>query len=179
MTRFYRYWTTKEEETLRRIWVTDTPLKEFMHLFEGRSYASVSMHANQHMGLGARPTQVRSHYSAVWDSIERLLKTGVLMTSKQIADELGFSSRQVKSVLDARSRGDARRVHVSGWCRPGKARFWIEIWAIGDKSNAPRPNARTRDDLNSIRRQERATVTRIRKHGVFGSVVAQLNQAAA
>lgn len=179
MTRFYRHWTTKEEETLRRIWVTETPLKEFLHLFEGRSYSSVSIHANQHMGLGARPTKVRSRYSAVWDSIERLLATGVEMTSKGIADELGFSSRQVKAVLTAKSRGAAKKVHVDSWCRPGKAHFWVEIWAIGDEIDAPRPRSRTRDDLNAVKRQQRATVSRIRKYGVFGTVVDQLYRAAA
>lgn len=179
MTRFYRYWTTKEEEALRRIWPTDTPLKEFMHLFEGRSYSSVSVHANQHMGLGARPTKPRSRYSSVWDSIERLLKTGVALTSTAIASELGFSSRQVKSVLTAKNRAEVKKVHVDAWCRPGKAHFWVEIWALGDEIDASKPRGRTRDDLNAVKRHQRATVSRIRKYGVFGVVVSQLHQAAA
>jgi len=179
MKRDYKHWTTKDEELLRKWWATDTPVKEFLHVFDGRSYASVLVHANKRMNLGPRPTMFRSTYSPVWVSVERLLKTGVQMNARDIAAHLGFSSRRVTDVLAAHHKGEEKAVHIATWRRAGDGWFWVAIWAIGDGPDMKRPKPQSNVDRAHKRRVQRAAVTSNKSYGVFGAVVRQLDQAAA
>lgn len=179
MTRTYKHWTTKEEELLREWWITETPVKEFLHLFEGRSYGSVLIHANNHMGMGRRPTMVRSTYSPVWVSVERLLKTGVQMNAKDIAAYLRVSARRVTDVLVAHHKGEEKAVHIATWRRAGDGWNWVQIWAIGDGPDMRKPRPQTNDDRARRKRAQRAACSSMKSHGVFGLVVSQLNQASA
>ncbi len=179
MTRFYKKWTTHEESALAAAWVTTTPMKEFLHLFGGRSYESVVLHANKHMKLGKRPTPVRSTYSAVWDSVERILKTGVHMTAADIAKKVNCSYRQVIDLLHANQRSESPVVHVATWRRAGDGWQWIEVWAYGEGDDMRRPRAKSNEEKARLRRMRRSIASNTKSFGVFGTVVSQLNQAAA
>jgi hypothetical protein len=179
MSRAYQFWTVKEEQQLRAAWMSDRPMKEFMHLFGNRSYDAVLIHAHKHMGLGPRPTKVRSRYSAVWDSVERLLSTGVHLTARDIAERCKVSQRQVTDLLVARCKGETKVVHVATWRRPGAGWNWVEVWALGDGPDAVRPKAQTSADRNRVKRAHRGMKARMQAGGAFGAAIAQLAGVAA
>jgi hypothetical protein len=149
-------WKTVEEQILREKWSTDETVKSFLHLLSpGRTYQSVISHA-AYLRLGPRPTKVRSKYSAVWDEVRRLLERGLQLTTKEICVRTGFCDRHVSDLLRSRLNAEEPEIHVVAWRRRGKGYGHIEVWALGDGPNAPRPKAVSNDEMNRRRRARRA-----------------------
>lgn len=171
-------WTNRQEENLREIWVSDKSIKESLHLLGGHTYQAAIAHA-QLLKLGKRPNPVRSTYSAVWDDVQRLLATGLQLTAKDIADRLGFSARHVTDLLNAKHRSDDPIVYVGGWRRAGHAHRYVELWALGDGDDVRKPKAKTRDDINRIRRERRAARKAAVVSGPFATAMNQVMREAA
>lgn len=172
-------WTTRDERILRDKWPTDETVKTWLHLLApGRTYQSVIAHA-AHIGLGPRPIKVRSKYSAVWDETKRLLERGIPMTTKEIAMRTGFSDRHLKGLLDSKLAMEPPEVHVPCWRRRGRAYGFVEVWALGDGPNTPKPKAANRDELNRRKRERRAARNAVSEMGPFSVAGLQVMREAA
>lgn len=158
MTRGYIPWTTKEEKSLAEVWVNGKPLKQFMHLFHpGRTYDGVLKHG-QHIGLGPRPNAPRCTYSAVWESVEAILKTGARLTCMELAEKTGFSARQIRDQMEMRhGNEDERTVHIATWVRAGESYKWVQVWANGNGPDCPKPKAVSTKEMRR-RKRERVKV---------------------
>ena len=172
-------WKTFEEQILRDKWSTDETVKSFLHLLApGRTYQSVIAHA-AYLRLGPRPTKVRSKYSAVWDEVRRLLAGGLQLTTKEICARTGFCDRHVGDLLRGKLQGEEPEVYVITWRRRGKAYGYVEVWALGDGPNAPRPKAASHAELNRRRRARRAARKVAAGSGPFSVAMLQVMREAA
>lgn len=171
-------WTTTQERDLRKLWVSDKSIKANLHLFGDHTYQAVIAHA-QNLKLGKRPRPVRSTYSAVWDEVRRLLESRMRLTAGEIAERLGFSHRHVTDILNVRHDEDESVIHIHAWKRAGQSGQWVPVWAWGDGDDAKKPRARTKDDINRMRREKRAVRIAARKAGPFGVAMNQIIQEAA
>jgi hypothetical protein len=171
-------WTNRQEENLRAIWVSGKSIKENLHLLGDHTYQAAIAHA-QLLKLGKRPTPARSTYSAVWDDVHRLLATGAQLTARDIAERLGFSARHVTDLLNMKHKADEPVVYVGGWRRAGNAHRYVEVWALGDGDDVRKPRAKTRDDINRIRRERRAIRNAAKVSGPFGVAINQVLREAA
>jgi hypothetical protein len=166
-------WTTHQEKNLRELWVSDKSIKANLNLFGDHTYQAVIVHA-QKLNLGRRPMPFRSTYSAVWDEVERLLKTGVTLTAKEIGERLGFSMRHVTDIMNARHAQDESPIYIHLWRKPGGGHHYVQVWAWGDSEDAKRPKKRSQDDINRIRRERRAIRNSVKVAGPFGVAMNQV-----
>jgi hypothetical protein len=167
-------WTTRQEQDLRDLWVSDKSIKANMHLFGDHTYQAVIARAQKVLHLGHRPTLIRSTYSAVWDEVERLLKTGVMLTAREIAERLGFSVRHVTDVMNEKHNQEEPPIYIHLWRKAGSGHMYVPIWALGDEDDAKKPKRRTQNDINRIRRERRAIRNSVKVAGPFGIAMNQV-----
>lgn len=135
----WRKWSEQEEADLRRVWMADGPIKQYLDLFNGRSMHAVLAHGAD-MGLGERPNRNAKAGHPTEVAILRVLALGP-MESLELSAKTGISRRTVMKhlkVLHAKGL-----VYICRWERFGVSGYPARVYAIGNQKDAPRPAART------------------------------------
>lgn len=170
----YKPWTNHEESTLLAYWPSAIPVKEWIPLLNDRSFMSICDHARD-LKLGPRPVKCRSTYSVVWEQVIAILADGDQLTSRGLAERIGCNMRQVTNLFSKRNQED-RVAHVTKWRRGPNGKIWVEVWAIGDGDDAPKPRRKSNAELNRAKRARKAHRAQIQSCGTFGAAMAQLAQ---
>lgn len=170
----YKAWTTHEEKVLLTYWPSALPIKHWIPLLNGRSFQSIFDHARD-MNLGPRPIKCRSTYSVVWEQVISILTEGDQLTSRALAERIGCTMRQVTNLFAKRNQED-RIAHVTKWRRAPNGKIWVEVWAIGDGDDAPKPKSKSNAVLHREKRARVARRAKVQSCGSFGAAMAQLAQ---
>lgn len=146
MTRAYKVWTTTEDERLRQAWASEKLVKEFVGEFPGRSIASLVARMAV-LGISTRPEGFkRPVRSNIWLVIEKILKDGEKLTTRDITNRIGCTYRHAWDLLTDKFHADEPQIHIAHWrrARPGSARsVWVEVWAYGEGPSPRRPKPPT------------------------------------
>ncbi|MGU7784905.1 ArsR family transcriptional regulator [Burkholderia sp. PU8-34] len=151
--RAWRKWTEAEEADLRRVWVGDGPLKQFLDLFGGRSFHSVVSHGLA-MGLGERPNKNAHAGHPNASAILRALANSQ-MEAVELSAKTGISRRTVMKHLNAlHAEG---KIHIARWERFESSGYPARVYAVGQRKDAVRPLARTpgqkwRDRMDDLKK---------------------------
>lgn len=162
MTRAYKLWTDAEDEQLRQAWASEKLLKEFASEFPGRSVPSLVARMSA-LGISRRPEGFkRPVRSNIWVLIEKMLRDGEHLTTREITNRLGCTYRHAWQLLDEKFHADEPLIHIAHWkrARPGDAKsVWVEAWAYGEGPSPRKPKPPTRTEhvrLYRIRARSRA-----------------------
>ncbi|WP_334034735.1 ArsR/SmtB family transcription factor [Burkholderia cepacia] len=158
----WRKWSEQEEADLRRVWVADGPMKQYLDLFNGRRVETVLTHGLQ-IGLGVRPNKNARVAHPNASAILRVLAQGP-MESLELSAKTGISRRTVMKHLKALHA--AGQVHIARWERFCASGYPARVYAVGKRKDAPRPAARTpgqkfRDRMTRLRDNEPAEYARV------------------
>ncbi|WP_241300522.1 ArsR/SmtB family transcription factor [Burkholderia stabilis] len=137
--RAWKKWTESDEAELRRVWIADGPLKQYLHLFSGRSFEAVNAHGLA-MGLGERPNRYAQAAHPNASAILRVLAQAP-MESVEISAKTGISRRTVMKHLNVLHT--AGKVYIARWERFEASGYPARIYAVGKRKDASRPRART------------------------------------
>ncbi|KWK75767.1 winged helix-turn-helix domain-containing protein [Burkholderia ubonensis] len=160
--RMWQKWTEAQEADLRRVWIADGPLKQYLDLFGGRSYHSVVSHGLA-MGLGERPKKNAHAAHPNEMAILRALTNGS-MESVELSAKTGLSRRTVMKHLNAlHAEG---KIHISRWERFESSGYPARVYALGQRKDATRPIARTpgqkwRDRMADLKKNRPDEYTRV------------------
>ncbi|MDN7763006.1 MULTISPECIES: ArsR/SmtB family transcription factor [Burkholderia cepacia complex] len=158
----WRKWSEQEEADLRRVWVADGPMKQYLDLFNGRRVETVLTHGLQ-IGLGVRPNKNARVAHPNASAILRVLAQGP-MESLELSAKTGISRRTVMKHLKALHA--AGQVHIARWERFCASGYPARVYAVGKRKDAPRPAARTpgqkfRDRMTRLKDNEPAEYARV------------------
>jgi len=158
----WRKWSEQEDADLRLVWVADGPMKQYLHLFNGRRVEAVLTHG-LHIGLGVRPNKNAQVGDPNAFAILRVLAHGP-MESLELSAKTGISRRTVMKHLKALHA--ASQVYIERWERFGASGYPARVYAVGKRKDAPRPAARTpgqkfRDRMTRLKDNEPAEYARV------------------
>lgn len=147
-------YTEAEKRILREIKFSGKTVKSQMHRMPGRTLWGVERAIS-----ALRGKKKRGCTSWIWTSILSLLKDESELTTKEIAEHIGCTTRQVARLLTANHAEENHTVYISDW--QTRAGAPIAKWAHGNQQHAPRPIPYSaEEELSRSRERRRANNVR-------------------
>lgn len=144
-------WTDAERKILRDIKHSGLTIKESMHLLPGRTLCAIK----QAMCRVPGDKKARGRTGWVTPSMIRILTATPKLTNRQLAEAIGCTRNALDSVIRAEV---GKRIYIAGWTRAGT--LWAAQYAVGNKSNAPKPPPRTTEESYRAQKIARDAIKR-------------------
>jgi hypothetical protein len=128
-------WTKEEDEIVKQVYATGTPIKCAVKNLPGRSHFAIRRRAEKLNLTGTFNGTSGSAYSWVEDAIRKeLMSEGVPMTVCKLAERIGASVPGVRHTV---IRKHGKGLYIGGWEKTTKR--YAACWMVGDKEDVPMP----------------------------------------
>lgn len=128
-------WAPAMDGLLRKVWKSQEPLKEKLHLFKGRTLAALNTRAYE-LGLGRRPNHKKGPRSIMWPIIKKQLKAGPA-DCFEVAKTLRIHSTTARIHLVAHH--EANELHIVDWKRRTGLGAPVPVYALEAGVDVPKP----------------------------------------
>jgi DNA-binding CsgD family transcriptional regulator len=158
-----------EKRILREIKFSGKTVKSQIHRMPGRTLSGVERAIGKLKGK-----KKRGCTSWIWTAVIALLKEDGDLSTKEIAEYIGCTQRQVAALMSANHAEKNRSIYISSWqTRTGSP---IAKWSFGDRPDAARPSPCSAEE-ELLRARVRRQIRNARSNP-FAVAMNQLREAA-